>query len=352
MAPPAYSAGRGVCSNIRGIASGTSTYVGPILSVLPPSMGGLSFFAPFFLLLPLLSRLSPFFPRVFSSPLRLATVIRVVRVVIGRRTPSPLPARSPRRCVRIVALVPPTATPARLTIPASTYIVPRRRRSFARSLDALCRRFATSEKTAPKAFKKLLTHLEYRDRHRIHGLALLPAKRVFNNHEAQMAYNRMMPHGILGRDYKGQPVLYKHIGRLNLGHLTKLGADLPTTLRYNEWLTERLGYALGHIGQWTIVVDVSGITTASCAPYSLTNSEPLRREFCMMSLARYTYSSRRSGMARNTSLDQMSADSLTAFLWNCTQWESVWMDCWLSESFSSLLRYDVAEKPPAILVRG
>ena len=143
MAPPAYSAGRGVCSNIRGIASGTSTYVGPILSVLPPSMGGLSFFAPFFLLLPLLSRLSPFLPRVFSSPFRLATVIRVVRVVIGRRTPSPLPARSPRRCLRIVALVPPTATPARLTIPASTYIVPRPRRSFvrslARSLDALSR---------------------------------------------------------------------------------------------------------------------------------------------------------------------------------------------------------------------
>ena len=73
----------------------------------------------------------------------------------------------------------------------------------------------------------------------------------------------MMPHGILGRDYKGQPVLYKHIGRLNIGQLIKMGADLTTTLRYNEWITERLCYAMGHRGQWTIIVDVSGVTAST-----------------------------------------------------------------------------------------
>jgi len=98
-------------------------------------MGGFSLFAPFFLSLPLLPRESPFFPRVFSSPFRLATVVRVVRVVFDRC--APLPARSPRRCLRIVALVPPTATPVRLTVPPSTNIS-RPRHSLApvaRSLD-------------------------------------------------------------------------------------------------------------------------------------------------------------------------------------------------------------------------
>ena len=33
------------------------------------------------------------------------------------------------------------------------------------------------------------------------------------------------------------------------------------------------------------------------------------------------------------------------FLWYCTQCERVWMDCWLSDSFSSLLLNELAEKP-------
>ena len=36
---------------------------------------------------------------------------------------------------------------------------------------------------------------------------------------------------------------------------------------------------------------------------------------------------------------------MTLFLWYCTQCERVWMDCWLSESFSSLLLNELAEKP-------
>lgn len=129
-------------------------------------------------------------------------------------------------------------------------------------LHSLCRRFATSEKTPAKAFKKMLTHLEYRDRHGIIAVSSLPAKLVFGNHEAQVAYNRMLPHGLLGRDRMGQPVLYKHLGRLNLSALTKKGADLTTTLRYNEWITERLCHAMGHVGQWTVIVDVQGITSS------------------------------------------------------------------------------------------
>ena len=57
------------------------------------------------------------------------------------------------------------------------------------------------------------------------------------------------------------------------------------------------------------------------------------------------YSSRRSGLPRSTSFAQIAADSLTLFLWYCTQCERVWMDCWLSDSFSSLLLNELAEKP-------
>ena len=130
------------------------------------------------------------------------------------------------------------------------------RHRYAEPLPHLCRRFATSERTAAKAFKKLLTHLEYRDRHNVHQLSLQSARDVFNNESARTAYNRMMPHGYLGRDRKGQPVLYKLLGRLQLTQLTKAGADLSVTLRYNEWLMERLCGAMNHCGQWTIIIDM------------------------------------------------------------------------------------------------
>ena len=82
------------------------------------------------------------------------------------------------------------------------------------------------------------------------------ARDAFNNESARTAYNRMMPHGYLGRDRKGQPVLYKLLGRLQLTQLTKAGADLSVTLRYNEWLMERLCGAMNHCGQWTIIIDM------------------------------------------------------------------------------------------------
>ena len=132
-------------------------------------------------------------------------------------------------------------------------------------LQALCRRFATAENSAAKSWKRLVTHLEYRDRHKIDELAQLPARQVFNTGEAQVAYNRMMPHGLLGRDYAGRPVLYKHCGRVNFGELTRRGADLSTCLRYNEWLTERLCWTMAHKGQWTIIVDLQGTSLSQLA---------------------------------------------------------------------------------------
>ena len=133
-------------------------------------------------------------------------------------------------------------------------------------LSSLARRFATSENVASRAYKKLAIHLEYRQRHKIDELAQLSARKVFNdNLHAQSTYNKMLPHGLLGRDYGGRPILYKHCGHANFSQLDKAGADLATALRYNEWLTERLAHHMGHVGQWTVIIDLKGATFAVVA---------------------------------------------------------------------------------------
>lgn len=129
----------------------------------------------------------------------------------------------------------------------------------------LCTRFATSDTTASKAFKKLLTHLEYRAKNKTNGLALLPASQVFGNAAAQQCYNRMMPHGLLGKDFNGCPLLYKHCGKLSVSELARNGADMATTLRYNEWVTERILHAMGHRGQWSIIIDLKGLGISQVA---------------------------------------------------------------------------------------
>ena len=72
--------------------------------------------------------------------------------------------------------------------------------------------------------KKLSTHLNYRDKHNVAALAELPARKLFNSAAAQLAYSRQLPHGLLGRDHLGQPVLYKHCGKLNVTQLARGGA--------------------------------------------------------------------------------------------------------------------------------
>ena len=90
---------------------------------------------------------------------------------------------------------------------------------------------------------RVLCRRGYRQRHKIDELAQLSARKVFNdNLHAQSTYNKMLPHGLLGRDYGGRPILYKHCGHANFSQLDKAGADLATALRYNEWLTEQLAW--------------------------------------------------------------------------------------------------------------
>ena len=143
------------------------------------------------------------------------------------------------------------------------------RNRFAESLESLCHRFAKAQPSANKALKALRQHLEYREEHDVNALARLSAQQVFKSREAQAVYNRQMPHGLLGCDGKGRPVLYKHLGRMNLSDLARKGADLATTLRYNEWLTERLCHSMRHLGQWTVIIDVKGISLSQCTSSKL-----------------------------------------------------------------------------------
>ena len=83
----------------------------------------------------------------------------------------------------------------------------------------------------------------------------------------QLAYNRQLAHGILGRDRLDRPVLYIHLGRFSISALTRAGADMQVCLRYNEWLTERLAFACSppHVGQWIVILDLHGISFSRLA---------------------------------------------------------------------------------------
>lgn len=73
----------------------------------------------------------------------------------------------------------------------------------------------------------------------------------------------MLPHGLLGRDYGGRPVLYKNVGQLDMSKLVDSGNDLSTVLKYNEWLLERLTHALDHQGTWVLIFDLAGLQLAN-----------------------------------------------------------------------------------------
>ena len=124
------------------------------------------------------------------------------------------------------------------------------------SLEALASRFATTAATADKAFAQMRMDLEYREKHDLLALAERPARQLFPSPIAQNTYMTQLPHGLLGRDYSGRPVLYKNVGRCHFASLQKSGNDFATCLRYNEWLTERCSFSLEHRGQWTVIVDL------------------------------------------------------------------------------------------------
>ena len=149
---------------------------------------------------------------------------------------------------------------------------------FNEPLSSVCYRFATTNTNAGKCWKLLVNHLEYREKHNTNALAVMPALQVFNsNPEAQAAYSANVPHGYLGKDRDGNPVLYKHVGHIDWRDMARRGCDFNTCCLYNEWQTERLGHQIGHQGRWSCILDVRPWTShpgPSCFPHARPSPSP------------------------------------------------------------------------------
>jgi len=130
---------------------------------------------------------------------------------------------------------------------------------FNEPIEDMCSRFSTTSTNADTAFGKMRADLEYREKHQVHELAKVTARSLWPSKIAQTTYNRMMPHGLLGRDSEERPILYKNLGQLNMTKLIASGNDLATVLKYNEWLTERLTQALDYQGMWVVIIDIGGL---------------------------------------------------------------------------------------------
>jgi len=81
----------------------------------------------------------------------------------------------------------------------------------------------------------------------------------------QSKHDAQLPHGLLGRDRFNRIVMYKNYGALNMWELDQIGIDYDTLVQYNKWLTERLAYAMGHRGHWTVIIDLANMGLQQCS---------------------------------------------------------------------------------------
>ncbi|CAE8723299.1 unnamed protein product, partial [Polarella glacialis] len=116
-----------------------------------------------------------------------------------------------------------------------------------------------------KALAMLEEDVKWREEEGIVQLSQTPAADVFGGDAQLAAYCKMQPHGIIGRDQLGRPVVYKGYGAFRMWDAARpSGVELAHCIRYNEWLNERMCAAIGHQGQWTTVVDVQGTGLGQC----------------------------------------------------------------------------------------
>mmetsp|Transcript_15640 Transcript_15640/g.40283 ORF Transcript_15640/g.40283 Transcript_15640/m.40283 type:complete len:761 (-) Transcript_15640:121-2403(-) len=143
------------------------------------------------------------------------------------------------------------------------------------NFEAFCLRFVRARpRSVAAALAMIEADMEWRDSEAILALATMQGKDVLaqgvaacgrNPSEVNMdslleAYQKHMPHGLLGFDRAGRPVIYKGFNEgTRLKDLVDLGIDVATMVRYQVWLTERLLHAMGHRGQWTVVFDLGGL---------------------------------------------------------------------------------------------
>jgi len=128
-------------------------------------------------------------------------------------------------------------------------------------LKELLQRFARARPSSvEQAITLLRDDMAFRDMENIPALRKMSSVEVLGGKAINKAsHDSQMPHGYLGNDRQGRPVIYKHYGRIQLWKLVKQGIDVRTLVRYNYWIQEQLAIAMGHRGQWTVLLDLEGI---------------------------------------------------------------------------------------------
>jgi len=142
------------------------------------------------------------------------------------------------------------------------------------SLDDVLLRFTRARpKSTAKALAMLSADIEDREQNSTLELAASPGASVLGGKAMAAQYCKHCPHGYLGHDRQGRPVLYKNFSSCRLWELQAEGVDVETCLRYNKWVTERTAHLMRHTGQWTIILDLEGLTLRQC-------TSPVHMKYC------------------------------------------------------------------------
>mmetsp|Transcript_21090 Transcript_21090/g.33057 ORF Transcript_21090/g.33057 Transcript_21090/m.33057 type:complete len:229 (+) Transcript_21090:351-1037(+) len=126
---------------------------------------------------------------------------------------------------------------------------------------------------------------EERGVQRLRNLISLDAIEELRTKEGLLeTWNEMLPHGMLGWDRKGRPVMYRKIASVfNASKLEKVGFGSDVIIRYNTWMLERLVYLSGDTGQFVNIVDLGdlrwGHTTPSTMKFGKAMASVLKEHF-------------------------------------------------------------------------
>mmetsp|Transcript_56125 Transcript_56125/g.132223 ORF Transcript_56125/g.132223 Transcript_56125/m.132223 type:complete len:286 (-) Transcript_56125:17-874(-) len=142
------------------------------------------------------------------------------------------------------------------------------------SAEQLLRRFLTASAGDTKAAVKLLAEdLEFREEMDTLSLSAMSCDQVLQLCKCphiKPTIIDFLPHGFLGFDKAGRPVSYRKItGKFDANKLAQAGFDYDANLKYSTWILERMCKAMGDVGQWVVIVDMSEWSLWQFAPSNM-----------------------------------------------------------------------------------
>lgn len=150
------------------------------------------------------------------------------------------------------------------------------------SMLAVCVRFARARPGShAKAFAFLSEDMKWRDAQGMLSLTQMSLQEVLVSGECSRAvvdapalvgaFCAEFPHGHLGFDWQGRPVIYKDYGKVKFWELAKIGIRVETILRHHKWFNERCLDTVGQKGQWVMILNLKGVSLAQCVARSHLN---------------------------------------------------------------------------------